>query len=237
MRGTRATAAVIGSATLAMISALVVTAPANATATTIVADWQLNEGPGARVMADSSGHGIDGRIGTLVETGRRVQGATAYHWNYVRPKSAPPNPERLVQVDSSALNPGSSEYAVQMRFRATAGNGNILQKGQSGTRGGFFKIELHLGKLACVYRGTVRQRGLWSATKLNDGAWHTIRCARDSDAVVLTVDGAVKRLKGWTGPVANTYPLTIGGKIACNEANVGCDYFTGDVDWVRIQSG
>lgn len=237
----RAAAAVVATVGTCMGLALVTAtgaAPASGAATNVLAYWQMDEARGAKVMVDSGPNRIDGTIGTLVQPGQRVNGATAYHWNYVRPKTPPPNPQRLVQVDDSRLNPGSADYAVELRFRATAGNSNLIQKGQSGTRGGYFKVEIHQGKVACVYRGTVRQRGLWSANRLNDGAWHTIRCARDSDGIVFTVDGkSVKRLKGWTGPIANTFPLTVGGKISCNEKNVTCDYFAGDIDWIRIETG
>ena len=46
---------------------------AQAAANNLVAEWDLNEAPGATVMVDSSGNGIDGQIdptaSTLVRSG------------------------------------------------------------------------------------------------------------------------------------------------------------------------
>ena len=44
-------------------------ANANASANTTLALWNLNEAPGATVMVDSSGNGINGAIGSAVQTG------------------------------------------------------------------------------------------------------------------------------------------------------------------------
>ncbi|MBI5089945.1 MAG: PKD domain-containing protein, partial [Actinobacteria bacterium] len=35
----------------------------------------------------------------------------------------------------------------------------------------------------------------------------------------------------------NNWDLTIGGKPECDQVTVTCDYFTGDIDWVRIEKG
>ena len=53
----------------------------------------------------------------------------------------------------------------------------------------------------------------------------------------MTVDGTVvARLTGPTGSISNNWPLSIGGKYDCDQINVTCDYFAGDVDWVRIET-
>ena len=77
-----------------------------------------------------------------------------------------------------------------------------------------------------------------SPRRLNDGNWHTVRCARTGDAVTLTVDGSVvARRYGWTGRIANSWPLSIGGKTSCDQIDVGCDYYAGDLDYVEINAG
>ena len=43
--------------------------PAHAVANSTLADWEMNEGVGATTMIDTSGNGIDGVIGSAVETG------------------------------------------------------------------------------------------------------------------------------------------------------------------------
>ena len=62
-------------------------APASAAT---LADWQMNEAPGAHTMVDSSGH-VNGSIGSAVQTGLSVQGAIAYHWAFASPTMPPPN--------------------------------------------------------------------------------------------------------------------------------------------------
>jgi hypothetical protein len=53
----------------------------------------------------------------------------------------------------------------------------------------------------------------------------------------MTVDGAVRRSPvGPIGPIANSAPLSIGGKSQCDQVSVDCDYYSGHIDWVRIQA-
>ena len=72
---------------------------------------------------------------------------------------------------------------------------------------------------------------------LNDGRWHVVRCERSAAKVTMTVDGKlVATSPHATGSIGNNFPLTIGGKIKCNQVDVTCDYFAGDIDSVLIQA-
>jgi hypothetical protein len=52
----------------------------------------------------------------------------------------------------------------------------------------------------------------------------------------MKVDGVVTgRNSNATGSIANTKPLTIAGKLNCDQVNTTCDYFAGDIDYVKIQ--
>jgi hypothetical protein len=42
---------------------------------------------------------------------------------------------------------------------------------------------------------------------------------------------------GVSGNLNNSFPMTIGGKPKCDQVKVTCDYFVGDVDYVRITKG
>jgi hypothetical protein len=218
--------------------------PAHAAATTTLANWQMNESPGARTMIDSSGNGINGAIGSAVRTGVFINGATGYDWPFSSPTMPPPKPERLVQVADSRLNPGTRDYAVTVRFRTTNSFGNMIQKGQSGAPGGYFKWQIPSGELSCLFRGRSSTGAVLSKSvnsgskKLNDGAWHTVRCERTADRVTMTIDGTTTRTAiGPSGSISNTVPLTIAGKVNCNQISVTCDYFTGDIDYVKIEVG
>ena len=229
---------VLGAAVLTGGALLVTASPANAAATTLVASWQMNEAPGATVMGDSSGHGITGTIGSAVATGVQTSGTVDYQWTSVNPTEPPAKPQRLVQVNNSALNPGTRDYAVTIRYRTTHSYGNMIQKGQNATAGGYFKFEQPNGFITCLFKGsTGQQRAIVSKIALNDGAFHTVRCERTTTQLTMTIDGKTKyTLVGPTGNISNTTPLTIGGKLNCDQIKVTCDYFAGTIDWITIES-
>ena len=129
-----------------------------------------------------------------------------------------------------------------LRYRTTKHFGNIVQKGQAGSSGGYFKIENPNGNLTCVFRGTnssgsfVRKEVV-SPTVLSDGAWHVARCARTSTGLTLTIDGkVVDTASGSSGNITNTRPISIAGKINCDQVTTTCDYFTGDIDYITLSN-
>ncbi|GAA3348397.1 hypothetical protein GCM10020358_66750 [Amorphoplanes nipponensis] len=214
-------------------------AAADASARRPAALWEMNERPGARTMVDSSGRGLHGRIGSDVHTGTRVRGATGFRFDRVEPDSPPPRPGQLATVrDAGALDPGTRPFAVTVRLRTTHKFGNIIQKGQAAAAGGNYKLQIPGGIVECVFRGSADSLLVSSPRRLNDGRWHTVRCARTGSGLTLTVDGStVARRSGWTGRIANSWPVSIGGKTDCDQIDVGCDYYAGDLDYVRIDAG
>ena len=219
---------------------------AGAVATNELAEWQMNEPRGARTMIDSSGNGIHGAIGSDVVTGYTILGATGYNWPHTAPNAPPPRPGRLIQVSDSRLNPGSRDYAITVRFRTTHSYGNMIQKGQSTTPGGYFKWEIPRGRLTCLFRSRdqngniIGEKSVKSPLDmpLNDGDWHTVRCEKTADRVTMTIDGSVtvSSRRGFIGPISNTFPLTIAGKLRCDQVDVTCDYFAGQIDYIRIET-
>ncbi|HYX86613.1 MAG TPA: LamG-like jellyroll fold domain-containing protein [Gaiellales bacterium] len=228
----------VGSLAAAAAVGLAFAAPASAA--TIV-DWEMNEGPGATVMVDSAGN-VNGSIGSAVQTGYKVGSVVAYHWVFASPTKPPPKPERLVQAKSDSLNPGSGTYVVTFRYRTTKHFGNIVQKGQAGSSGGYWKIENPNGQINCVFRGkdssgTFHRKAVESPDVLSDGSWHVVRCERTSTGLSLSIDGSVvATAKGSTATISNTRPLTIAGKLNCDQVTVTCDYFTGDIDYIKISN-
>lgn len=217
---------------------LAIPATAGAAADNTVALYQMNEPAGASVLADSSGNGLNGIIGADVTTGATYNGATGHRWANLAP-NGPREPGRITNVaHDNRLNPGTGEYAFTVRYRTTRSFGNIIQKGQSGTSGGYFKLQNPGGVPECMYRGgDGSQRGVTAGRNLSDGEWHTVRCERRSDSVAMYIDGVyAARIDGVVGNIANTAPLSIGGKTSCNPPNVTCDYFAGDIDYVRIEN-
>ncbi len=223
---------------MAGVVVVAVATPASAAATNPVAIWEMNEAPGATVMVDSSGHGINGDVGDEVRTGTPYDGAMTYQFPRLTPNKPPAHPEHNVLVpDSDALDPGTRDYAVTFRMRTTQNFGNILQKGQSGAIGGMFKFQMPKGIVQCVFRGSAGNGGVKSPMALNDGAFHVIRCERTATRVTLYVDGVnVAHHNGATGNINNNYPLSIGGKPFCDQIKVTCDYFPGYIDRVQIDA-
>ncbi len=221
----------------ATIAALGTAGSAHAAATITVADWEMNEPAGATVMTDSGPNGINGSVGTGLTTGVSYHSAVGYQWSSVNPTAPPPKPERLVTVNDSRLNPGTGQYAVTIRYRSTHNYGNVLQKGQNASTGGYWKFEQPNGFMTCLFKGTAGQRAIKWPTAINDGEWHVVRCEINSTGLTMTVDSTVKVLKGAIGSISNTSPLTIGGKGSCDQVNVTCDYFAGGLDYVKIEKG
>ena len=220
--------------------ALSLTEPASAVSTNLVL-WQMNERAGARVMVDSSVNRINGTIGTAVRTGVVSGRVIGYRWA-TTPNTPPAQPRRLITVkDDARLDPGIGNYAVTVRFRTTQSLGNLIQKGQATVAGGYYKMSNANGRITCLFRGsnfTLSKAVNSGLRPLNDGAWHTVRCERTINRVVMTIDGVRKRQgNGPTGNIANAYPVSIGGKSKCNQVKVTCDYFAGDIDYVRIDKG
>jgi Concanavalin A-like lectin/glucanases superfamily len=222
----------------AVILTLAVAAPASAAT---LADWEMNEGSGAQTMIDSSGH-VNGTIGSAVQTGVSVMGATVYRWPFASPTNPPPKPERIVQANSNSLNPNSGNYTVSVRYRTTQHFGNMVQKGQAGASGGYFKVENPNGRFNCVFRGRTSsgalvRKAVQSPAVLSDGAFHVATCTRTASGLTLTIDGSVvATANGSTGNISNTRPISIGGKLNCDQVKTSCDYFTGDMDWVKISN-
>lgn len=234
MHGARLLLSVVGAGALVVVA----TVPVQADPNKRVALWRMNGSTTATVMIDDSANHLDGTIGDEVRTGLQINGGTGYGFPYLRPNTPPAHPEHLATVtDDSRLDPGTRDFAITMRLRTTRSFGNIIQKGQSHTRGGFFKWQMPNGVVQCLFRGSAGSVSAGSVTPINDGEWHTIRCERTASAVTMTVDGSVTRRKaGATGYIANSKPLTIAGKAACNQMEVTCDYWVGRIDWVKVQA-
>ncbi len=219
--------------TTALVAGLVHTCPVPAVAATPIARWEMNEGPDATVMRNAAGSGLNGNIGSYVVTGDGF-----YRFPFANRDVA--TLRRVVTVaDDSRLDPGTRAYAITFRVRTTHRFGNVIQKGQSSTAGGYLKVQMPKGVVQCLFRGAAGSAVVMSGKALNDGRWHEITCKREADRVVMWVDGASEpRVKeGRTGSIANSYPLSVGGKTHCNQTTVTCDYFAGDLDYVRIAAG
>ncbi len=206
--------------------------------------YEMNEASGATVMQDTGGTGLNGYIDQAgLNTGFGYLGATGYQWPFRSPTAPPASPERVVTVDdSSLLDARGDTFSVEVRYRTSNSFGNIIQKGQSTSLGGQWKIQAPGGKPSCLFKsspGTTQQIAVQATKDLSNNQWHTVRCVRSANNVKIYIDGAYNAQKTapsnkFVGNIDNTLPLTIGGKINCNNTTVACDYFSGHIDYVRI---
>jgi hypothetical protein len=206
-----------------------------------VGKWEMNEQPHppntGTVMINSVHNGLNGTVGSKVVTG---SGGRTYYSFPGGLESATKDTSRIVQVrNDPRLDPLNRPFVVTFTMRTSNGDGNVVQKGQA--TGPFFKLENHLGKTTCLFRGPAGDSGVSSVRTTTNGKWHTIRCERTATSVTMKVDGITTGIsKKPTGSIHNLSPLTIGGKLNCREVptgHVGCDYFHGDLDRVEIDAG
>jgi hypothetical protein len=205
-----------------------------------VLDLELNEARGAKVAHDSSGLGHDGDIGSHI-----TMNGTFAHFDRHRPADQTYFGDRHLIVVPDArdhsLDPGTGKFSVEIRFRTHDSFGNVIQKGQATSRGGQVKFQIPGGRITCMFKtssgtATAGSRQL----RLNDNHWHVVRCDRTATSVTMYVDGRrVSRTNHATGDLDNNKPWTIGGKLNCGPGSGAdsCDYFPGDIDYVRITKG
>lgn len=213
--------------------------PAFAIASRTVAFYSMDEPAGSTQLRDSSGNGRHGSIGADVASGTVYQGATAQRFATHLPSQGAFAGHTDAVPHTTDFNPDSGDFSIEIRLRTTYSFGNIMQKGQGATVGGYWKLENPGGLPRCLFRGgNGDSRTGYSNVDITDGQWHTIRCNRTSSYVEMWVDGVRQsRLSGSTGTISNGTDLSIGGKRSCDGRTVTCDYFIGDIDYVRIEKG
>lgn len=217
-----------------LVAAGLVATPAVAATATGTSFWGMNEPAPAAVMTDGK-QGIDGTIGNEVQVSVRDGDVTGYRWPWIAKRNAEYRPERLVIVpEDDRLDPDASRFTVAIEVNTRPGAKNIIQKGQAQTAGGFWKIETAGHEIKCVFRGAAETLSVLSGP-INDGTWHTVACDLRQDRLIMRVDGSQVDVRlGSTGPINNSMPMSVGGKMNCANENVGCDYFTGMLGSVRI---
>jgi hypothetical protein len=211
--------------------------PAGAGTALLVAEWDMNELPGSTVLADSGPNGLDGTIGTSIS----LNGSDQTFPPITRGTGGTVDPQHLDTIYSDLLNPGTSDFIVTVRLRipsVAASLGNVMQKGQTGTPGGFWKIQLDggAGRVLCSFVSPTGSGSVRSAQIVADNQWHTVTCERTATEVSTTVDGVASTIKKSVGDISNNQPLSIGGKHLCSATpHHDCDYFIGSIDYVQVQ--
>lgn len=202
--------------------------------------YEMNEPADATTMTDSSGNGLNAAINQDgLDTGVVYNDSTGYLWARKGPNALPVAPERVIQVaDNPLLDPRGDTFTVEIRYRTKENFGNIIQKGQSATPGGQWKIQNPMGLPSCLFKSPTGQAGVRSTINLSDDAWHTLTCVRTPTRVTMYIDGVYHRRRiADSGTIDNTKAMTIGGKINCDQVVTTCDYFSGMIDYIKLTRG
>jgi len=203
----------------------------------VTAYYEMDEPLGTTVMHDSGPHGLDAVVDpTGITSGVEAAGATGYLWEHRDPEAYPASPERVIQIpDNPDLEPIDGPFTIELRYRTGEHFGNITQKGQAQSQGGQWKIQAPSGIPSCLFKGSGGQVATGALTPLNDEQWHNLTCVLTSTGVTMYVDGEFRNRKnGPTGTIDNTMPMTVGGKIDCDQVDVTCDYFSGQIDFIKL---
>lgn len=203
----------------------------------VVASWSMTDTEGTE-MIDSSGNGHDGIVGDLVErTGESFR--------------FPPVTQDVADVARIVVVPPTTDFIsddeplmISFRIRTDSeGEHNIVQKGQSQAKGGFWKIEVNAngespGIAHCTFKGAISTSAVSAEARIDDGKWHSVACRRTRLGLSIDVDGSVHSESALTGAMTNSAPLSIAGKSRCAPENgVECDYFVGELADLRIAIG
>jgi hypothetical protein len=205
-----------------------------------VAAWEMNEHKHATTLHDAVGN-LDGHVGS------RTTPSGTFH-SFPREDKDGVYPQHVDTVpDNPALDPGNDDFAVEVRFTWPKTNDkNLIQKGQGDPAGGMFNMKTTVpaagqpeGYIKCLFRGDAgdSQVESYAAPKLNDGAWHTVRCQRTSAGTAMWVDGTkVDTNDNDSGVISNDWPIAIGGNTVCEDTpteNNICNYWFGTIGYVR----
>jgi len=206
----------------------------------LVANWRMNEGPGAAVMVDSAGHDNDGRINSVQTGVPGLAGGNAYKFH------GPPS--YVLVPDSSALDPVNADITVTATVKVANGLINddsyeVVRKGLVTSKGGEWKMEIKrsqtkatVGRLHCVFKG-VEANGspslvsVIAGVDVVDDKAHHLRCRKTSTHVFAIVDGQSFSKRKAPGSIANDQPVIIGAKVA------GDDEMEGVIDAVKVDIG
>lgn len=195
------------------------------------AHWTLDE-INSPTAFDSSGNGNHGTNSNVVGNG------SAYTFDG--------QDARVIVPSSPSLNPGTADFSWGVTLSTTlvpqplGETYDVLRKGLSSAKSGFYKIEIKNAKgkaLARCVSKSIRSDGskvtaaIQGTTNLADGQQHVVSCAKTSAGITLYVDSLTPRTKtiaGGLGSVSNDAALGLGAK-AESTANTGFDWFEGKI--------
>jgi hypothetical protein len=179
-----------------------------AMAQTLVAWWHMED---PATMVDSSGNGHHGKTSGI----RSVRGTSGqgYAFNGTSSVVAVPHDEDL--------NPGRGDFSftVHVRFSevpsAEQKTYDLIRKGTSTTRGGYWKAEIvradaRHARVGCYFKGSAGGGKRVAGDNLADGVWHTITCQKTATRISTIIDGVSRSKTVHVGTIAKSEPVLLG---------------------------
>ena len=204
----------------------------------VTAFYEMNEPAGTTVMTGQRpGNGSTAPVDpTGVSPASTFDGATGYNWVHRPPEQAPPSPERVIQVpDNTNLEPGNRPFTIELRYRTQENFGNITQKGQAPDPG------RPVEDPGTRRHPVVPVQGLgWPGRDRCEDAAQRRAVAQPHLRAHLDRRDDVRRRRlpepqeRPAGTINNSFPMTVGGKINCDQIDITCDYFSGRIDFLKI---
>ncbi len=182
---------------------------------------------------DVSGQGNDGTLHNVTATGEYYSfGDSAY----------------ISVPASSSINPDTEDYTYGVTMRLPADyvythDLSLVRRGASKLGGAYYKMELIYRKstgntvLVCAMRDQDGHTGYVqvSASGLNDGAWHTLECAKTATSVTLTKNTNTYTNAATVGNLSSNRPLNFGAEQVTE--TTFWEHFPGDMDSIVITKG
>ena len=167
-------------------------APASAAT---LADWQMNEAPGAHTMVDSSGH-VNGSIGSAVTDrpqrsgcDRLSLGIRESHHAAAQAGAAGAGTQLVAEPGIGKLH-GRDEVSndAALRQHGAEGPGRIDRAGTSRSR---TPAVISTASSGARSNGTLKRKAVESPAVLSDNSWHVVVCAGRRPKLTLKIDGTV----------------------------------------------
>ena len=190
-------------------------------------------------MHDSSGNGLDG----VVDPSGVQSGAVVRRRD--RLQLGPPTAGRAAGR-AAARHPGPRQHEPRAGQRPSftveicatgprRSSATSSRRASPPPRAASGRSRTRQGIPSCLFKGSRGRVATGAKTPINDNEWHDLTCVLTTTGVTMYVDGVERsHLNGSAGHRRQPIPMTIGGKINCDQVEITCDYFSGQIDYVKI---
>ena len=189
----------------------------------VEASWEMNEPAEATTMVDSGPYGLDATVDQSgIDTGSPTTAPPATSGAGADPIAPPASPERVIVIPDNSRPRPARRHLHRRDPVPDQGTSSATspRRARPPDRGPVEDPEPRAaGPRACTRVDPARCRP--RVNPLNDNAWHVLGCVKTPTSVELWVDGVrVGRKNGAVGYIDNDFPMTIGGKISCDQDKV-----------------